>query len=148
MSQTMYWEDYDESWEHITPRRTITEYDIMSFVTLCGFNEDLFLDEEYVKASGFGARIAPGALVFCYAEGLVIQNGFLAGSAMAYLHGEMDLKAPTYVGDTIQVKIRLASKRETRKPDRGIVITDHEVINQRGELVMTYSPTRMIKRRT
>lgn len=146
-TSTMYWEDYRDNWELITPRRTITEYDVLSFVTLCGFNEDLFLDEEYVKASGFGARIAPGALVFCYAEGLVIQNGFLAGSAIAYLHGSMDLKAPTYIGDTLQVKVTLDSKRETKKPDRGIVVTRNEVINQRGETVMIYKPTRMLKRK-
>jgi acyl dehydratase len=43
--------------------------------------------------------------------------------------------------------VRLAEKRETRRADRGIVTTDHRVINQRGEEAMTCRVTRMIRRR-
>ncbi len=41
----------------------------------------------------------------------------------------------------------LFADASTRKRDRGIVVTDHAVLNQRDEPVMTLRVTRMIKRR-
>jgi acyl dehydratase len=40
----------------------------------------------------------------------------------------------------------LTDKRETRKPDRGIVTFLHRVINQQGVAVMEYTVKRMIRR--
>ena len=46
--------------------RTVTEADICAFVNLCGFNEPLFYDMEYVAtASVFKGKPAPGAFTFC-----------------------------------------------------------------------------------
>ncbi|HEX2796995.1 MAG TPA: hypothetical protein VHN38_07905, partial [Immundisolibacter sp.] len=85
-----WWEDYDADWTLTTGRRTVSEFDILSFVTLVGMNEALFMDAEYIaNDTPFGRRIAPGALVFSYAEGLVIQTGHLHGSAIAFLGAEM-----------------------------------------------------------
>jgi acyl dehydratase len=39
-------------------------------------------------------------------------------------------------------------RRETRKPDRGIVTFRHRITNQRGEPVMEATIVRMIKRRS
>jgi acyl dehydratase len=54
---------------------------------------------------------------------------------------------PIRFGDTIHAVIRIASKRETSKPDRGIMIQTIQVINQRGEVVQEGEFTSMIKRR-
>jgi acyl dehydratase len=40
----------------------------------------------------------------------------------------------------------ITEKRETKKPDRGIVTYRHEVVNQRGELVLEAVIKRMIRR--
>jgi acyl dehydratase len=50
-------------------------------------------------------------------------------------------------GDTIHVEIEVADKRETKKPDRGIVTYRHRVLNQRDEVVLEARVQRMIKRR-
>lgn len=130
-----------------TRRRTVSETDIVTFVNLCGFNEPLFMDMEYVaRESLFKKRAAPGALTFALSEGLIIQTGLIHGTGMAYLGGEMRLVAPVLEGDTIQVEIEVTDKRETKKPDRGIVSYTHRVTNQRGELVMEVRLQRMIRR--
>ena len=129
--------------------RTVSETDIVTFVNLCGFNEPLFMDMEYVaRESVFKKRAAPGALTFALSEGLIIQTGLIHGTAMAYLGGEMRVVAPVLEGDTIRVEVKVSDKRETKKPDRGIVTYKHEVTNQRGELVLEASVRRMIKRDT
>ena len=143
-----WWEDYDADWTLRTGRRTVTEYDILSFVTLVGMNEALFMDAEYIaNDTPFGRRIAPGALVFSYAEGLVIQTGHLHGSAIAFLGAEMKMQGPVYLGDTIEVNVSLAERRETSKPDRGLVTTRNRVTNQSGDAVLEYLATRMLRRR-
>ena len=132
-----------------TRRRTVSETDIVTFVNLCGFIEPLFVDMEYLAhQSVFKKRAAPGALTFALSEGLIIQTGLIHGTGMAYLGGEMRLVAPVLEGDTIQVEVEVADKRETKKPDRGIVSYTHRVTNQRGEIVLEARLQRMIRRET
>src|ERR687891_1046929 len=92
-----------------TGRRTITEHDIMQFVTLVGLIEPLFLDMEYIRnESLYGERIAPGSLTFGMAEGLTVQTGLIHGTGMAFAGVEkMRLMGPVKVGDTIQVEIEV-----------------------------------------
>src|SRR5499426_933891 len=122
---------------HRTLARTVSETDIVNFVDLCGFTEPLFMDMEFVKRqSVFGRRAAPGALTFALSEGLIMQTGLIHGTGMAFLGGDVRLLAPVLEGDTIRVEVEVSDKRETRKPDRGIVTYAHRVLNQRDEVVM------------
>jgi acyl dehydratase len=130
-----------------TAARTVSETDIVTFVNLCGFIEPLFMDMEYVaRESIYKRRAAPGALTFALAEGLIIQTGLIHGTGMAYLGGEIRVVAPVLEGDTIRVEVEIADKRETKKPDRGIVTYRHRVLNQRDEVVIDAKIQRMIKR--
>src|SRR5262245_30230880 len=82
-------EDFHPGDRFETGRRTMTEHDIMQFVTLVGLTEPLFLDMEYVrKESLFGERIAPGSLTFGMAEGLTVQTGIIHGTGMASVGSE------------------------------------------------------------
>ena len=127
--------------------RTVSETDIVTFVNLCGFTEPLFMDMEYVaRESLFKRRAAPGALTFALAEGLIIQTGLIHGTGMAYLGGDVRVVGPVLEGDTLAVEVEVTDKRETKKPDRGIVSYRHRVLNQRGELVLEANVQRMIRR--
>lgn len=133
--------------KYTTLARTVTETDIVNFVNLCGFNEPLFMDMEYVaRESVFKGRPAPGALTFALSEGLVMQTGLIHGTGMAYLGGEIRVIAPVVAGDTIRVEVEVTEKRETKKPDRGIVTYQHRILNQRGEVVLEARVQRMIRR--
>ena len=127
--------------------RTVSEADICAFVNLCGFNEPLFYDMEYVAtASVFKGKPAPGAFTFCLSEGLVMQTGLIHGTGMSYLGSDIRIVSPVLVGDTLHVRVVITDKRETKKADRGIVTYTHEVLNHRGELVLEATIKRMIKR--
>ncbi|MBI4011348.1 MAG: MaoC family dehydratase N-terminal domain-containing protein [Candidatus Rokubacteria bacterium] len=127
--------------------RTVSEYEILSFVTLTGFTEPLFMDLEYIqRESVFKTRVAPGVLTFALAEGLTLQTGILHGTGLALMQYDVRVVAPVLAGDTIRVQIEVVDKRETKKADRGIVTFRHRVVNQRGEPVMEATITRMIKR--
>jgi acyl dehydratase len=141
------WEEHVVGAVHATLARTVSETDIVTFVNLCGFTEPLFMDMEYVaQHSVFSGRAAPGALTFALSEGLIMQTGLIHGTGMAFLGGELRIVAPVLQGDTIRVEVEIAEKRETKKPDRGIVTYRHRVLNQRNELVVEARIQRMIRR--
>jgi acyl dehydratase len=143
----MTYEQHEIGATYHTLRRTVGDADISTFVNLCGFTEPLFMDMEYVaKESVFKGRPAPGALTFCLSEGLIMQTGMIHGTGMSYLGSDIRIVAPVLAGDTLGVTVTITDKRETRKPDRGIVTYKHEVTNQRGELVLEATVRRMIKR--
>ncbi len=147
IEQGLTFEEHQIGATYETLARTVTEADICAFVNLCGFNEPLFYDMEFVQSSSvFKGRPAPGAFTFCLSEGLIMQTGLIHGTGMSYLGGEIKVVAPVLMGDTVRVRIVIAEKRETKKPDRGIVTYRHEVLNQRGELVLEAVIKRMIRR--
>ena len=127
-----------------TAARTITEADVVTFVTLAGLNEPLFMDESGSKAAGYTGRLVPGTLTFTYAEGLVMQSGVIHGTGMAFLGSTMDVKAPVFVGDTITVVVEVLESRPTSKGDRGVVTTRNTVVKGDGTVVLVYEPKRMI----
>jgi acyl dehydratase len=145
--QGLTYEQHEIGATYETLHRTVGDADISAFVNLCGFTEPLFMDMEFVaKESVFKGRPAPGAFTFCLAEGLIIQTGLIHGTGMSYLGSEIRIAAPVLAGDTLGVSVTITDKRETKKPDRGIVTYKHEVTNQRGELVLEATVRRMIKR--
>jgi acyl dehydratase len=142
-----YLEDFRPGRRFRTVGRTVTEADIVHFVSLTGMLEVIFTNTEYIAThSAIKGRVAPAALVYSFAEGLLIQAS-LQSTGMAFL--EMDLKVlrPVFAGDTVHVVVEVTEARPTSKPGRGIVRTRNDIVNQRGEAVITYSPARMIKAR-
>ncbi|EWT07318.1 acyl dehydratase [Intrasporangium chromatireducens Q5-1] len=147
--EPLYFEDYQDGQWIETPRRTVTDYEISAFVTLCGFLTPTFTDLEYVsRPEHYSGRIAPGMLTLSLAEGLILAAGVTRGTGLALMELTPAWKAPVYAGDTIYTEINFVSKRLTSKGDRGVVKTNNVVRNTKGDIVATYSSTRMIKSRT
>ncbi len=139
------WEEMPTGHRFKTVGRTITETDLVNFVGTTGMTEVLFTNTRYAKdhAPG-GGRIVPAALLFGMAEGLTVQ-ATLQGSGLAFLGMEMDVKRPTFVGDTIHVEIEvLESRPSSKNPLRGVVRTRNAIINQNGETAIVYKPLRLM----
>jgi acyl dehydratase len=129
--------------------RTITETDIVLFINVTGMSEVLFMNYEFLKQeSDIKGRVAPGALVFCMAEGLLTQ-ATMQKTGFAFLNMQFDIKAPTLAGDTIHVECEvIESRRSSSRPNRGLVRTRNRIYKQDGTLVLEYTPLRMVKART
>ena len=140
----MYWQDMPVGAKFKTYGRTITETDIVNFISCTGFLEVLFTDMEYVREhSAIKGRLAPGALVYALGEGLTML-GTIQGTGLAFLHMEMDVKGPTFAGDTIHVEIEVIEQRPASKGGRGLVRTRNTIINQKGDTVLVYAPLRLM----
>ena len=127
-----------------THRRTIGEADLAAFVNLTWLTEELFAVEDDSQRAIKG-RPVPGALVYSFAEGLLLPT--MQDTGLAFLNATIDIKGPTSVGDTIHVESEVTEHRLTSKGDRGLVRFANKVINQRGETVLEYNPLRMLKRK-
>jgi acyl dehydratase len=131
-----------------TARRTVTETDLVNFITLGGFTEPLFWDARHAAAAGYAGRLVPGALVYTLAEGLVIQTNQLHGTGLAFLGMQLRVRAPVYINDTLEVEVEIVESRPSSKPGRGVVTSRNLVRNQRGEVVLDYTPVRLIRGRS
>lgn len=129
--------------------RTITEPDLVAFINTTGMVEVLFTDTEYAKSHApQGGRLVPGALVYAIGEGLLVQ-ATLQRTGLAFLSMKFEVLGPTFVGDTVHVEVEVLESRATSKsPERGLVRTRNNIVNQRGETVITYEPLRMAASKT
>ena len=71
----------------------------------------------------------------------------IARTGIAFLNMELDIKGPTFAGDTIRVEGTVTEIRPTSKGNRALVRTENRVVNQRGETSMIYTPLRMMRGR-
>jgi acyl dehydratase len=142
-----YFEDWKVGDRIETMGRTVGDAEISQFVALGGFFEELFMNSEYMaKQSLYPRRFAPGALIFSFAEGLIIMSGCIHGVGLALVAVDgMAFTRPLFVGDTMKVLVEVTDTRPTSRGDRGIVTFRHTVKNQHGEDVMKCSVKRMLK---
>ena len=144
----LYWEDWEvgRTWE--TGGRTMTEAAIEQCAGLSGDYNPLHIDEEFAKAGPFGSRVAHGPLVYLFAAGLLFQLHLYDDTLIAFVgFDKLYFTAPVRIGDTLRARIQVTERRETSRPDRGIVQRLLEVRNQRGEVVLEAIQAFLIRRR-
>jgi acyl dehydratase len=136
-----FWQDLAVGQRFRTFRRTVTEADLVGFVTLTGMLEPLFTDA--TEAGALGPRPVPAALTYAIIEGLVL-GGMARGTGLALLEVHQRPLAPVRVGDTIAAEVTVTGIRPTSKGNRAVVETAIAVTNQRGERVMDYDVKRLL----
>jgi acyl dehydratase len=141
-----YFDEIQMGEEYESPGRTVTETDIVLFAGLSGDYNVLHTDAEFMKSSLFGERIAHGLL------GLAIQAGLFtratqAYATLAFVGLRWKFKNPIKIGDTIRLQARVIAKRESAKPDRGLITLERRVLNQRGEVVQEGETDLLVERR-
>jgi len=144
VGQGFYFEDLAVGMRFRTHRRTLREADLGAFVNLTWLTEELFtVDDDSARA--LKGKVVPGAMVYAFAEGLLLPS--MQDTGLAFLGATLEVKRSTRVGDTVHVEAEVTEHRLTSKGDRGLVRFANRVINQNGEAVLEYDPLRMLKRR-
>lgn len=128
-----YFEEHEIGMRWVTPGRTVTEADVVSFAGLSGDFYPIHVDRHFAEKTRFGQRIAHGALVLSFATGMVPA---VAGKVVA-LYGldRVRFLRPTFLGDTVHVEMEVAELKD--KGDAGGVVTyAMQIVNQDGEPVI------------
>ena len=143
-----YFEDFEIGQEVVTPARTITSTDIVNFACLTGDFNEVHTNFEYCKTTPFGEPIAHGPLVYGIMGGLQYASGINDGTLLGLLGiDEWRMLGPVKHGDTIRVAQRVVEKKETSKPDRGVITFLRQCVKQDGSVVQEMKATLMYKRR-
>ena len=82
-------EDLKLGFRFRTHRRTIAEADVAAFVNLTWLTEELFTVEDDA-ARAIKGRAVPGALVYAFAEGLLLPT--MQDTGLAFLNATLDVK--------------------------------------------------------
>jgi acyl dehydratase len=143
-----YFEDFEVGQEFISPARTITLTDIVNFACLSGDFNEVHTNFEYCKTTPFGEPIAHGPLVYAVMAGLQYASGINDGTLIALLQNDQwRMLVPVKHGDTIRARVRVLEKKETSKPDRGVIVVQREVVKQDGVVAQEMRTTFLYRRR-
>jgi len=125
----------------------VTESDIVAFAS--SFDpHDMHVDPEAASRGQFGGLIASGWHTTALMMRLMV-GGFLNQRASVASPGVDELRwlLPVRPGDSLRARFTVLSSRvSASKPDRGLVRTRIEVLNQRDEVVMSQVMMNLILR--
>ena len=122
--------------DKVTFSKTVSESDVYLFAGITGDLAPNHVDEEYMKRSGYGRRIAHGALVVGFmstASSMAIINSRSSSeeTPVSLGYDRIRFLAPVYFGDTVTVQYEIVAIDEQRRRS----VADMRVINQSAELV-------------
>ncbi|HWD03560.1 MAG TPA: MaoC/PaaZ C-terminal domain-containing protein [Amycolatopsis sp.] len=146
--QPYFLEDLEVGQEFETPRRTITETDLVTFAMFSSDWNAIHTDVTSVQNGQFGKRIVHGALGLTIATGLVQRTGMFEGSAVALLGiAEWVFAKPLYVGDTVFTRLRITEVRPTSDGRRGVIGRELKLVNQHDDVIQHGRSDFMVLRR-
>lgn len=140
------WNEMSVGDTYRTFNRTVTETDLVNFVSNSGMAGAVFLnfDTPTRDNDALPRSVVPAALVYCLAEGLIL-NVTALGTGIALLKVDIDIRASVSVNDTIHVECEIKEIRETSK-GRGLVSSQNCIVNQKSETVLIYNSLRLMSR--
>ncbi len=117
--------------------KTVGESDVYLFAGITGDFASNHVNDEVMKASVYGRRIAHGALLIGFmstASSLSVEKGIAQGidaTPVSLGYDRVRFLAPVFIGDTVEVSYRIAEIDSARNRTRAKI----EITNQKGELV-------------
>ena len=132
----MFYEDFEIGQKYVTRTRYISGSEIQLIVGIMGATNPLFLSKETAKAKGYEGKISPGVVISAYAFGLEYQTG-IYDNIIGLVGVEERFKAPLLHDAPLRAELEVVFKRETKRPDRGIVVFQRRCFS--GEVELTES---------
>lgn len=144
-----YFEDYVPGSIYEFGTIAVTQDEVISFAKKFD-PQDFHTDPEAAEQTIFGGLIASGwhtaaLMMRLYADHYLSKVASLSSPGV----DEMRWKHPVRPGDKLSIRVTvLESRQSNSKPDRGIVRSFIEVLNQNHELVMTMNAMNLLRCRS
>lgn len=126
--------------------KTITESDNNLFSLLTMNHHPVHLDAHYAALNQHGRILVVGTLVFSLVVGFTVAD--ISGKAIANLgYEEVKHLAPVFIGDTLKARTTVIGRQASAsKPDRGVITVETVATNQRGENVLSFRRSVLLKK--
>jgi 2-methylfumaryl-CoA hydratase len=142
-----FFEDFQvgASIQHAVPR-TVTEGDLALYIALTGDRRPLHCAREFAQSLGYQRETVHDMLMFHIVFGRAVPDVSLNSPAnLGYAN--VRFLATVYTGDTLRAETKVIGKRETSRPDVGIVWVHTRGFNQRDETVLQFYRWAMVNKR-
>ncbi len=127
--------------------RTVNDGDNSLFSTLTLHFNPLYFNAEFARAHGHATTPVNPLLVFNVVVGLSVEDLSEAGGPFLGID-KLSYLMPVYPGDTLTVRsTTLAVRASETRAGTGVVTWRTEGFNQRGEKVIEFERTNLIRRR-
>lgn len=142
----MYFEDFEVGFTFQTPRRALTETEIMEYARVYD-PQPFHIDPDAAAQSIYGGIIASGLQTVAVAFALTLEaNVFNEASMGSPGMDRIRWLRPVRPGDEIGVSGEVSEVTKSRsRPDRGRVVIDYSVTTQTGDVVATYQITHLLR---
>jgi len=144
----LYFEEFEIGAKYVSQGRTVTEGDVVAFAGLSGDYNPLHTDARFAATTPFGERIAHGMLTVAMSTGMSNWTGIFAGTTIALLEQNIKYTGAVKFGDTVHLEMEVTEKKETSKPDRGIINIAAKMLNDGAQVVVDMKWTLMMKRKS
>jgi itaconyl-CoA hydratase len=127
--------------------RTITDGDNSLFTSVTMNANPIYFNREYARSLGFNGVVVNHMLVLNIVFGLSVED--LSERAIAHLgYEKLRFLETVYPGDTLRSQSEVLSKRDTSRPDRGVVTFRTSGFNQHGMKVLEYVRPVLVRKRS
>jgi acyl dehydratase len=143
-----YFEDYHEGAVYEYGYATVDGEELVAFARRFD-PQPMHVDAEFAATGPFGGLIASGwhtssILMRLFADHYLSKVASLASPGI----DELRWPAPVRAGDTLRLRTTVAETRPSRsKPDRGLVFTHAELLNDRDAVVLSLKAMNMLRLR-
>jgi acyl dehydratase len=130
-----YFDDFQLGETFSAGPRLVSQEDVNAFAAVSGDVNPLHLDAAYAATTRFGRPIAHGLLGLSIATGLLGSTGLTRETLIALTGLEWTFLAPIYPGTEVSVRVSVAELRASKKPGRGRLMWDVELVDEAGEVL-------------
>jgi 3-hydroxybutyryl-CoA dehydratase len=120
--------------KRVSVSKTVGETDVYLLAGISGDFAPLHVDEEYMRGTRYGHRIAHGALMIAYMSRASTKMAVDlpgTGTIVSYGYDRIRFPKPVFIGDTITVTYQIAE----HDPAAGKIMSQVTCANQRNEVV-------------
>ena len=147
MPRGTFFSDFEVGQSFTSVGRTITEADVVAFAGLSGDFNPLHTDATFAAKTPFGQRVAHGMLSASISTGLGQTLGIFEGTTLALMEQTFAYKAPVFFGDTIRLRLTVASVKARSKGGKGVVQFQSDILKQDDTVVCAGSWTVLFRDR-
>jgi acyl dehydratase len=140
-----YFEDYEVGATYQLGSVTVTEDEIIAFARLYD-PQEMHINREVAAKGPFGQVIASGWHTIALTMRKLVENFLPHNGLAAPGIDEVRWPRPVRPGDTLSVRVTIEQARRSRtKPDRGLIHSLIETVNQDGDVVMSLRPMNLVR---
>jgi acyl dehydratase len=133
----MYFEEFEIGKRTVTPTKKITVEALDTFLDISGLHLPIFMSDEMAQRIGHKRRLTPGPMILSLTMGLVKETGWFDHIVAVLEFEQLRFLKAMHIGDTIRAEMTVKFTKQTKNPNRGLVVLSYLGINQDGDNVLS-----------